>query len=159
MKKVEKDLFVSVDYTLKLENGDIIDTTLGHLPMEIKAGEGKFLQRFEDALLGMAINESKTITLSPSEGYGEKNPDAIHTFTKDEIPEGFAPEEGFVFTLNAPDGGEIPARVIHVDDEKIILDLNHPLAGENLIFDIQVVNISETSTQAPADDETKSSWF
>jgi peptidylprolyl isomerase len=159
MEKVENGLFVSVDYTLKLENGEVVDTTLGHLPMEIKAGEGKLLKRFEEALLGMSLNEAKTITLSPVEGYGEKDPDAIHSFTKEEIPEGFNPEAGQIFTLKAPDGREVPARVVHVDGEKVILDLNHPLAGENLIFDIQVVNISATPTQAPTGDETKSTWF
>lgn len=149
MKKVENGLYVSVDYTLRLENGDIFDTTLGHLPMEIKMGEGKLIKRFEDALLGMGLNESKTIALSPEEGYGEKNQSAIHSFTAAEIPVGFNPEKGKTFTLTAPDGQTIPARVTHVENGNITVDLNHPLAGENLIFDIQVVNISDVPTQGP----------
>ncbi|HSO17846.1 MAG TPA: peptidylprolyl isomerase, partial [Desulfosarcina sp.] len=104
----------------------------------------------EAALLGMTLNESKTFTLSPEEAYGQRDDSRMHDFPKSDIPAGMTPEVGQTLVLTTPQGQQIPARVDSVEEEKVVFDLNHPLAGQSLTFQIEVVGISETATQ-PAD--------
>lgn len=148
MEKVENGKFVSVNYTGKLENGEVFDTSEGRAPLEVQMGAGNIIKGFEDALEGMALNETKNITLSPGEAYGERNEEHVHSFPRSEVPSDMNPEVGQMVALTAPDGQQIPANISHVDDEKITVDLNHPLAGKTLKFDIEVVGISDTPTQA-----------
>ena len=147
MKKVEKGLFVKVDYTGTLENGDTFDTSRGRHPLEVQIGAGRVIKGFEDALLGMAVKEKKTFTLTPEEAYGQLREDLEQTFKRSELPKGFDPQVGQVLALQNPQGGQIPATVKHADDEKITVDLNHPLAGKSLTFDIEVVEINNESSQ------------
>ncbi|MFZ5573361.1 MAG: FKBP-type peptidyl-prolyl cis-trans isomerase [Thermodesulfobacteriota bacterium] len=147
MQKVEKGLFVSVDYTGTLQNGDIFDSSRGRHPLEVEIGAGHLIKGFEAALMGMSLNEKKRFTLAPEEAYGHKNEEYLHTFDRSEIPPEITPEVGETVALTSPDGHEIPARIAQVDDQRVIVDLNHPLAGESLTFDIQIVGISDTPTQ------------
>jgi len=147
MKKVEKGHFVKVDYTGTLENGETFDSSRGAAPIEVQIGAGGVIKGFEDALMGMAENETKTFTLSPEEAYGHRRDDLEQSFTRSELPEGFNPQVGQVLALRNPQGGQIPATVKHADDEKITVDLNHPLAGETLTFDIEVVEINDEPSQ------------
>jgi len=150
MEKVESGLFVSVEYTGTLDNGEVFDSSKGRQPLEVQMGAGNLIPGFESALMGMAINEAKTFTLSPEEAYGERDENRMHEFPKSEIPEGVSPEVGQTLMLSSPQGQQIPARVDSIDDEKIVFDLNHPLAGQALTFDIEVVGISTAATQQPA---------
>lgn len=147
MEKVESGVFVSVDYTGTLENGDVFDTSNGRQPLEVQVGSGSVLPGFEAALMDMSPNETKTFTLSPEEAYGHRDDTRMHGFPKSEIPAGMEPEVGQVLMLSTPQGRQIPARVESIDDEKVTFDLNHPLAGQSLTFEVKVVGISETATQ------------
>lgn len=147
MDKVENGLFVSVDYTGTLDNGDVFDSSEGRRPLEIQMGSGDVLPGFESALMGMSINEIKTFTLSPEEAYGDRDDSRVQDFPKSDIPPGMEPEEGQILMLSTPQGQQIPARVANIDEEKVTFDLNHPLAGNSLTFKIEVVGISETATQ------------
>lgn len=147
MEKVESGVFVSVDYTGTLENGDVFDTSNGRQPLEIQVGSGRVLPGFEAALMDMSPNETKTFKLSPEDAYGHRDDTRLHDFRKSEIPAGMEPEVGQVLMLSTPQGQQIPARVDSVDDEKVTFDLNHPLAGQSLTFEVTVVGISKTATQ------------
>ena len=147
MEKVESGLFVSVDYTGTLDNGDVFDSSEGRQPLEIQMGSGGVLPGFESALMGMSLNETKTFTLSPEDAYGDRDESRMHDFPKSDIPAGMAPEVGQVLMLSTQQGQQVPARVDSIDDEKVTFDLNHPLAGEPLTFNIKVVGISATATQ------------
>ena len=147
MEKVESGLFVSVEYKGTLDNGEIFDTSEGRQPLEVQMGAGNVIPGFESAIMGMSINETKTFTLSPEEAYGHRDDSRMHDFPKAEIPEGMKPEVGQTLMLSTPQGQQIPARVDSIDDEKVTFDLNHPLAGQTLTFNIEVVGISETATQ------------
>lgn len=147
MEKVESGLFVSIDYTGTLENGDVFDSSQGRQPLEVQVGSGGVIPGFETALMGMSLNETKTFTLSPEEAYGHRDDDRMHDFPKSDIPEGMEPEVGQTLMLSTPQGQQIPARVDSIDDEKVVFDLNHPLAGKSLTFKIEVVGISDTATQ------------
>jgi peptidylprolyl isomerase len=143
MKKVENGHFVKVDYTGTLENGDVFDSSRDTHALEVEVGAGRVIKGFEDALLGMAKEEKKTITLSPGEAYGPRNESLEQTFMRSELPEGFDPQVGQVLALQNPQGGQFPAKVKHADEEKITVDLNHPLAGETLTFEVEVVEIND----------------
>lgn len=147
MDKVESGLFVSVDYTGTLENGDVFDTSEGRQPLEVHMGSGGLIPGFESALLGMSLNEAKTFTLAPEDAYGHRDDSRMHAFPKSEIPEGMVPEVGQTLMLSTPQGQQIPARVDRIDDEQVTFDLNHPLAGKSLTFEIEIVGISKTATQ------------
>jgi len=147
MKKVENGNFVKVEYTGTFENGDTFDSNRNGQPMEVQVGAGRVIKGFEDALVGMAQKEKKTFTLSPEEAYGPRNEELEQTFMRSELPEGFDPQVGQVLALRNPNGGQIPARVKHADDEKIAVDLNHPLAGKTLTFDIEVLEINTEPSQ------------
>ena len=143
MKRVENGHFVKVDYTGTLENGDIFDSSRNAHPIEVKVGAGGVIKGFEDALMGMAQNEKKTFTCSPEEAYGHRNEGLEQSFMRSELPEGFDPQVGQVLALQNPQGGQFPASVKHTDDEKITMDLNHPLAGKTLTFDVEVLEIND----------------
>lgn len=149
METVENGLFVSVEYTGTLQNGEVFDTSQGRQPLEFKVGAGQMIPGFESAVKGMALNEKKTVTLAPDEAYGQYNDDLKRDFPRTDIPPGMDPQTGQRVGMTTPDGQQIPATIVHVDDEKVTIDMNHPLAGENLTFDIEVVGINETATQAP----------
>ncbi|KPA19353.1 peptidylprolyl isomerase [Candidatus Magnetomorum sp. HK-1] len=149
MTKVENNLFVSVDYKGTLEDGEIFDTSEGRQPLEVKMGAGQLIKGFEDQLMGMNMNEKKTFTLEPKDAYGERDDSLTRSFAKSQLPEEMTPEVGQVIGLQAPEGQQIPATIIEVDDENFTVDINHPLAGKQLTFDIEVVGISDTATQAP----------
>jgi peptidylprolyl isomerase len=150
MQKVETGKFVSVNYTGTLENGEQFDSSEGRPPMEFKVGAGQMIKGFEAAVMGMALNEKKTITLAPGEAYGDRDDKQMHEFPRDQVPAEIDPQVGQTLALTSPQGQQIPARIAAVDQEKITFDLNHPLAGETLIFDIEVVGISDVPTQQPA---------
>ena len=150
MEKVETGLFVSVHYKGTLKSGEVFDTSEGRHPLEVQMGAGQLISGFENALMGMSLNEKKVFTLDPEEAYGQKDESLTHSFPRADVPAEIKPEVGQTVALASPEGQQVPATITEVDDEKVVLDLNHPLAGQTLTFDIEVVGISETATQDPA---------
>jgi peptidylprolyl isomerase len=147
MEKVESGKFVCVDYEGRLENGEVFDSSQDSQPLEIQMGGGQIIKGFEDAMMGMALREKKVFTLTPDQAYGQRDEDQVHTFSRSEIPAEMQPQVGDMIGLQTPDGQQIPATIAEADDEKVVVDLNHPLAGKSLTFEIEVVNISDEPTQ------------
>jgi len=150
MQKVENGLFVQVAYTGKLEDGQIFDTSEGRAPLEIPMGEGQMIPGFEAALMDMEMGEKKTFTLSPDEAYGDHMADRIMDFPTEQIPDDMDPQVGQTIGVSTSEGQQMPAMITHVDEEKVTLDLNHPLAGKSLTFDIEVVGITNESASQEA---------
>jgi peptidylprolyl isomerase len=149
MQEVQNCVYVSIDYTGTLDNGEQFDSSEGRRPLEFKVGQGQVIKGFEEAVIGMTLNEKKTFTISPDEAYGQRDESCKYEFPTAEIPSEITPEVGQTLALRSPDGREIPARIVAADKEKVTFDLNHPLAGESLTFEIQVKSISDTPTQQP----------
>ena len=147
MKKVETGHFVKVEYTGKLDNGEVFHSTQNAQPVEIEVGAGKLIKGFEDALVGMAQNEKKSFDLPAEEGFGPRDENMMQTFSRSDLPGDFQPKIGDVVALSTPQGGQVPAKVKEMDDEKITVDLNHPLAGQALSFDVEIIEINEESTE------------
>ena len=149
MEKVENDIFVSVDYKGTLENGQVFDKSHGRQPLEIQMGAGQLIKGFENELMGMALNEKKVFTLAPEDAYGQRDENLKQSFPRSEVPPEMNPRVGMTIGLTTPEGRQMPARIVHLDDEQLTMDLNHPLAGESLTFEIEVVGINSTPTQTP----------
>ena len=147
MEKVENNMYVSVHYKGTLNNGEVFDSSEGRMPLEILMGGGQMIKGFENSLMGMALNEKKTFTLAPEDAYGLREEKLLHNFPLSEVPPSANPEVGQLIGLQTPDGRQVPAQIITIDNENVVLDLNHPLAGQALTFDIEVVGISNTPTQ------------
>lgn len=140
MRKVKLGDTVTVNYTGKLEDGTIFDTSLseGREPLEAKLGEGQLISGFENGLLEMSTGESKVIEIEPEQAYGEYNPELRTKINKSQFPPNVQVGE----TLQGNSSrGPIMVKVWEVDEETVTIDANHPLAGQKLIFEVEVTNI------------------
>ena len=147
MDKVENGHYVSVAYTGKLANGDVFDSSEGRQPLEVHMGAGQMIKGFESQLMGMAVNEKKVFTLSSEDAYGERSDELMQAVPRSEVPPDMDLQIGMIVGMMTPDGHKVPARIVQLDDKQLTIDLNHPLAGESLTFEIEVVGISSTPTQ------------
>ncbi|HTB53133.1 MAG TPA: FKBP-type peptidyl-prolyl cis-trans isomerase [Ferruginibacter sp.] len=142
MAQVKAGDFVKVHYTGKLTNGEQFDSSMGREPLEFTVGAGQMIKGFDDAMPGMTIGQKKTINIPAVDAYGEKNDDAIIEFPKENVPVDMKLEPGMQLTLSNQQGQPVPVVVVEVKDEVIILDANHFLAGKELVFDIELVEIA-----------------
>jgi len=142
MKKVETTSKVKVHYTGKLEDGTIFDTSIaeGREALEVQLGEGQLIKGFENGLIDMTEGEKKTIELSVEDSYGEPKPEFINEVPKTNVPEGIQVGESL---QGMGPQGPVNVQVVAVSEETVNLDANHPLAGKKLIFDLEVIEISE----------------
>ena len=141
MKKVDVNSTVTVNYTGKLEDGSVFDSSLneGREPLKATLGQGSLIPGFEKGLLEMSEGETKTIAIPYTEAYGDLRDELIAEVPKDRVPEGV--EVGQVLQTMGPMGPSF-VKVMEVKDEVVVIDANHPLAGKKLIFDLEVVGIS-----------------
>jgi peptidylprolyl isomerase len=147
LETVENGKYISVEYTGTLGNGEVFDSSVGRQPLEVLMGDGQLIQGFESQLMGMALNEKKTFTLTPEDAYGQKNDALMQFIPRSEVPEDMDVQIGMVVGFITPEGDRVPARVVKIDEAQLTMDLNHPLAGESLTFEIEVVGISNEPTQ------------
>ncbi|MEO8569586.1 MAG: peptidylprolyl isomerase [Ginsengibacter sp.] len=142
MTTAKKGDKVKVHYTGKLISGDQFDSSAGRHPLEFTVGAGQMIPGFDAAIPGMNIGEKKTITISPENAYGEKNEEALIEFPKVNIPADMKLETGMKLQLRNESGHPFSVVVTEVKDNVVILDANHELAGKELIFDIELVEIN-----------------
>jgi len=131
---------VSIEYTLKLTDGSTADSNVGEEPLVYVQGQQEILPALEAKLLGMKADETRVVTLTPEEGYGPVQSEGFQTVPLEIIPEE-ARHEGARLVGQGPHGEPIHAKVTEVGDDSAVVDLNHPLAGETLHFDIRIVSI------------------
>jgi peptidylprolyl isomerase len=132
---------VEIEYTGTLDGGEVFDSNSGKEPLVFEIGAGMVIPGFEKAVIDMKRGETKKIKIPPKEAYGEKIPGLEKKIKKYSLPKGQEPKEGMVLVLSAPNGQKIPAKITLVEKEEITIDMNHPLAGKNLNFEIKLLNI------------------
>jgi len=137
---IETGKSVSIEYTLKLDDGTTVDSNVGGDPLVFTQGSSQILRALEDALLGHAVGDTQEVKLTAEQGYGPINPEAYQEAPLDTVPED-ARTVGTVLVATAPDGQQQPIRVHEVGEDTIVLDFNHPLAGKPLNFDVKVLAI------------------
>jgi len=142
MTQVKNGDTVKVHYTGKLTTGDQFDSSVGREPLEFTVGAGQMIPGFDAALPGMIVGDKKTVNIPAADGYGEVNEQAIIEFPKENVPADMKLEPGMSLTLSNQEGQPFPVVVKEIKDDVIILDANHFLAGKELVFDIELVEIA-----------------
>jgi len=137
---IENGQSVSIEYTLKLDDGTTVDTNVGEDPLTYTQGSSEILPALEKALLGHAVGDTREVTLTAEEGYGPINTEAFQEVELDMVPED-ARTVGMMLVATDPEGQQQPIKVHEVREETIISDFNHPLAGEALNFEIKILGI------------------
>jgi FKBP-type peptidyl-prolyl cis-trans isomerase SlyD len=139
-KTVSNGKVVSLEYTVKLDNDEMIDTNVGKEPLTYTHGENQIIRGVETAVEGMEIGEARQAVVSPMEGYGERNPDALQEVPKDKLPSDIT--VGTQLHGKDAEGRTVRPIVSAIREDRVVLDFNHPLAGKTLYFDLKVVNIN-----------------
>ena len=143
MSEVKPGQSVSVHYTGKLEDGNIFDSSHNRdQTLTFTVGSGQMITGFDNALVGMTVGETKTVTLEPSEAYGDLNPEALQTTPRSVFPEGLELKLNELVRGRDQAGQVITARVHELEKDSVVLDFNHPLAGKKLTFEIELVSVN-----------------
>ena len=145
MQQAKQGDKVKIHYHGTLTDGTIFDSSLEREPLEFELGSGMVIPGFDTGVSGMTVGEKKQIHIPADEAYGQKNPEMLMEFPKDRFPEDMKPEVGMQLNMNNGAGQQFQVVVAEVKDDVVILDANHPLAGQDLIFDLELVEIEPKS--------------
>ena len=144
MARITKGKKVSLDYEGRLEDGVVFDSSKhgdhSH-PLEFEVGSGRVIKGFDDAVIGMKAGEEKEFTIKKEEAYGEYRAELKQEIPRSALPEGPEPKAGMALIMQSPDGQQMPVKIVEVKAESLVLDMNHPLAGKNLIFKIKILKV------------------
>lgn len=136
---------VSVHYTGRLADGEVFDSSEGHEPLSFVVGAKQVIEGFENGVMGMSVGDKKTIEIKSDEAYGERIEGLAQAVPRESLRMDVEPEIGMSFMIQTPDGQQMPVAITEITEETITLDANHPLAGKDLTFDIEVVAIQEAA--------------
>lgn len=136
---------VKVHYHGRLRNGETFDSSQGREPLEFTVGTGQMIKGFDDGVKGMQPGDKKTVEIGADDAYGQKEEANLIEFPKDQFPGEMNPEVGTQLMLSNEQGQQFPVVVAEIKEESVLLDANHPLAGEDLIFDIEMVEVQPVS--------------
>lgn len=139
-RTVKDGMMVSLDYTLKSPDGKTIETSKGKEPLKYVHGQKMMIPGLEKELTGMKVGGEKHVTVKPEDAYGKVNPDAVQEVPKEKIPAN-ALQVGAVLAARSPEGAVVPMTVREIKEKTVVMDMNHPMAGKTLVFDIKVVDI------------------
>ena len=141
MQKAKKGDKVKVHYHGKLASGEVFDSSEGREPLEFEIGSGSVIKGFEEGVNGMSAGEKKTIDIPYDEAYGPKSPEMMFEFPKEKFPKDLTVEAGLELMLSDESGEKFPVIISQIKEETVILDANHPLAGKDLVFELELVEI------------------
>jgi len=146
--KVADDLVVSMHYTLTLDDGEVVDSSVKGDPLQFLQGFGQIIPGLEKELYGMAIGDNKKVVVAAVDGYGEIDPDAFQVVPRSIFPEELDLEEGMGLRMRDQASGQlIETYVAEIRADEVLLDFNHPLAGEVLTFDIEITDLRAASDE------------
>lgn len=141
MQQVKSGDTVKVHYHGKLTDGTTFDSSEGREPLEFEVGSGMVIAGFDSGVSGMSVGEKKTIEIPVDEAYGTKQDDLLMEFPKSNFPADMLPEVGMQLNMSNGSGQNFPVVIREVKDDVVVLDANHPLSGEDLVFDLELVEI------------------
>ena len=141
-QQVKQGDTVRIHYTGALTNGEVFDSSFGGAPLQFTVGSGQVIAGFNEGARGMAVGDKRRVEIAPENAYGPRDPKLVGVFSRDDFNYEQEPAIGDQFAFPLPNGGEIPVKVTAVTPEDITLDANHELAGQTLIFDLQLLAIA-----------------
>lgn len=144
---VSNDLVVSMDYTLRLDSGQIVDSSQGRGPLEFLHGRGQIIPGLENALTGMAVGDEKEVSVPPADAYGELNPDAFQAVPMSAFPADMQLQVGQTLQMSNQSGHVFPATIVEIRPQGVMLNFNHPLAGETLHFQVKIAALRVASEE------------
>jgi len=142
MKQIQNNDTVEVHYTGTLSNGQVFDSSLEREPLKFTLGQGQLIPGFEAGIIDLKVGDKKTIQIPCAEAYGERHDEMLHEVKKEQLPQEIKPEVGMPLVSQNPEGQEMHFIIKEVKEETIIVDGNHPLAGQDLTFEIEVISIA-----------------
>jgi FKBP-type peptidyl-prolyl cis-trans isomerase SlpA len=137
---------VLMHYSIALTNGTQIESSFDDEPVEITMGNGDVTEGMELALFGLKEGEKQTLTLTAEQGFGERDEDNIHDMPVDDFPVDMQPEVGMSYSFESPEDGEIPGTVLSVENDTARIDFNHPLAGQQIVFTVDILGVNNAHT-------------
>lgn len=132
---------VTMHFTLALEDGTVADASVDGEPMTFVMGDGTLIEGLEMVLYGLKAGEKQSLSIDPRDTFGFPEDDNIHTLARTEFSDDFNIEEGMIIGFSTPSGEEIPGAIMEITDEKVKVDFNHPLAGHEVVFTVEIVDI------------------
>lgn len=141
MSQVKENDTVKVHYTGKLKDGQVFDSSVDREPLEFTLGQGMLIPGFEKAVINMKVNDKKTVNIPVNEAYGDVKEELFHKVEKAQLPKEVTPEVGLGLVSKDANGNEHQFRIAKVESDHIVVDGNHPLAGRDLVFDLELVEI------------------
>lgn len=145
---VADNLVVGLDYTLRMDDGEIIDSSEGREPLEYLHGHGQIIPGLEKALYGMTVGEEKAVAVTPADGYGEVDEEEMQLVPHDAFPEDLKLSEGMALQVRDADTGRpMEAYVAEIRQDGVLLDFNHPLAGETLHFQVKIAGLRAATSE------------
>jgi len=141
MQQVKKGDTVKVHYHGKLTSGETFDTSSGRDPLQFEVGGGMVIKGFDSGVMGMEVGQKKTINIPVDEAYGPRSEEMIIEFPRERFPAELEIAEGTQLMMSNESGQNFPVIVAEIKENSVLLDANHPLAGEELIFDLELVEI------------------
>ncbi|NOT52779.1 MAG: peptidylprolyl isomerase [Chitinophagaceae bacterium] len=141
MEQVKNGDKIKVHYHGKLTSGETFDSSAGREPLEFEVGSGMVIKGFDDGVTGMSVGEKKTINIPYNEAYGPRNPEMVIEMPKERFPADMELETGMPLMMSDGQGQQFQVTIVEIKDVVVMLDANHPLAGQDLIFDLELVEI------------------
>lgn len=138
---------VTLNFTLKDQHGNVLDSTEGEQPFSFLSGHQNILPKLESEIDTMLIGSKRTVTINAADAYGEYNNDIVQVVGKDEFPPEFLLEVGMQYIASAPDGTKMPFTITEVREEDVTIDFNHPLAGKDLSFELELLNVRDATAE------------
>jgi peptidylprolyl isomerase len=142
LENAKKGDTVHVHYVGRLDDGTVFDSSEGREPLEFKVGEGRVIPGFEKAVEGLAVGEKKASRVPADQAYGQRSDELIIRVPREELADGLAPAVGQRLEMVTTDGRKVPVTVIDATEEALEVDANHPLAGQDLTFEVELVKIA-----------------
>lgn len=143
--QIAEGMLVTLHFSLKLPDGEVIDSTFESSPATFSLGDGSLLPGFEQVLLGLSPKAQRSFVMQPKDGFGMPNPNNVHELAHADLPAGVEPEPGLMLAFADASGSELPGMIREVRDSVVVVDFNHPLAGHDIIFTVEIIDVRPAS--------------
>jgi len=145
MSEAKQGDTVRINYTGAFTDGATFDSSEGREPLEFRLGAGEIIPGVDAAVTGMSVGETKQVVIAPAEGYGDRDESRVQEVPRAQLPDDIPTDPGTQLAMQTPEGQTLPVTVMKADAETVTLDANHPLAGRDLVFDLELVEIRKAA--------------